>query len=51
MTKAHYKLVAKLYSAYTLYNTECAFEPNNILDHTYRGSIAINRGNCKTIRC
>lgn len=33
MTKQHYKLVAKLYAACILYNTECAFEPNEVLDH------------------
>jgi hypothetical protein len=34
MTKQHYKLVAKLYAAVVLYNTECAFEPDEILSHT-----------------
>lgn len=34
MTKQHYKLVAKLYAATVLYNTECAFEPTNVLPHT-----------------
>lgn len=34
MTKQHYKLVAKLYAACVLYNTECAFEPYEVLEHT-----------------
>lgn len=34
MIKQHYKLVAKLYAAVILYNTECAFEPEEILPHT-----------------
>jgi hypothetical protein len=49
MTKQHYKLVAKLYAANVLYNTECAFEPNNLLNHTTEDQMQIVAEECRRI--
>ena len=49
MTKQHYKLIGKLYSASILYNVECAFEPDELLDHTTENQMQITAEECRAI--
>lgn len=49
MTKQHYRLVAKLYSATVLYNTECAFEPDQVLPHTTENQLQYIAERCREI--
>lgn len=49
MTKQHYRLVAKLYAATVLYNTECACEPSEVLESTTEDQLQIIAKECREI--